>query len=116
MKHSGGCHCGTVSYEVDIDLERGVMSCNCSHCQMKGFLLSFVPAEKFTLLSGEENLQEYRFNTERIQHLFCKTCGVESFARGKDSKGADTVMINVRCLKDVDIDGLEVQKINGKNL
>ncbi len=115
MKHAGGCHCGAVSYEVEIDLEKDVLSCNCSHCQMKGFLLSFVPAGSFCLLSGEENLTEYRFNTGRIAHLFCATCGVESFARGKDAEGNDTIAINARCLEGVDPEELTVQKVNGRD-
>ncbi len=34
-----------------------------------------------------------------IDHLFCKTCGIESFARGSDGKGNEMVMININCLE-----------------
>jgi hypothetical protein len=47
-KHSGGCHCGDVRYEVETDLAR-VMTCNCSICQKRGALWSFVGAAKFNL-------------------------------------------------------------------
>jgi hypothetical protein len=77
-KRTGGCHCKAVRYEVDVDLAQPVLECNCSHCQIKGFLLAFVPDSAMTVLSGQDNLTEYRFNTEKLQHLFCKTCGVEA--------------------------------------
>lgn len=114
MKHAGGCHCGKVRYETDVDLGN-VIECNCSHCSRKGLTLSFVPASQFSLTSGEDNLSEYRFNTKKIQHLFCKDCGVQSFSRGKTKEGADTVAVNVRCLDEVSLEELEPNKFDGKN-
>jgi len=113
--YTGGCHCGKVRYEVSMDLQK-VMTCNCSHCHKKGFVLSFVPASQFKLLSGNDNLNEYRFNKKKIQHLFCKTCGTQSFGRGKAPDGSDTVMVNVRCLDDVDFSKLPTTEFNGKDM
>ncbi|MDB5187981.1 MAG: aldehyde-activating protein [Candidatus Kaiserbacteria bacterium] len=113
-KHSGGCHCKAVRYEVETDLEK-VIECNCSHCAIKGLLLTFVPATQFTLLQGEDNLTEYRFNTHKIQHLFCKTCGVESFGRGTNKEGAATIAINARCLDDIDLASLTRTPVDGKS-
>lgn len=112
--YSGGCHCGAVRYEVETDLAQ-VMECNCSYCRKQGWLLTFVPAAQFTLLSGEENLQEYRFNKKHIEHLFCKTCGISSFSRGKDQEGNLTFAVNVRCLDDLDLSTLTITKVNGKD-
>lgn len=114
MKYKGACHCKKVAYEVDLELGK-VISCNCSHCQIKGLLLAFVPAEKFTLLTGKDDLTSYKFNKKTIDHLFCKHCGVESFARAKNKEGEDTVAINVRCLEGVDIDSLDLVKVDGKS-
>ena len=47
--HRGGCHCGAVRYRVELDLSRPATQCNCSICSRTGTLLSFVPAEAFTL-------------------------------------------------------------------
>jgi len=115
MKYTGGCHCGAVKYEAEMDLTKG-MTCNCSHCSKKGFVLTFIPAAQFTLLSGEDNLTLYEFNNKMIQHLFCRTCGVESFGRGKGQGGAPTVMINARCLDDADLTKLTMTEFNGKDL
>jgi len=114
-RYTGGCHCGKVRYEVEADLGR-VFSCNCSICSKKGHLLSFVPAQQFKLLSGDDVLNEYQFNTRKIHHLFCRVCGIQSFARGTDRGGKATCAINVRCLDDVDLDSLNVTKVDGKRL
>ncbi len=114
-KYQGSCHCGKLEFEVETDLGK-VISCNCSHCAMKGLLLTFVPAEQFTLLSGENELTEYLFNKKLIRHLFCKTCGVQPIGCAKNQKGKDSVAINVRCLKDVDLDMLTLMPYNGKDI
>ena len=113
-RHQGGCHCGKVRYEVKIDLEAPVLACNCSMCGRTGTYLSFVGAGDFTLLSGEGELTDYRFNKHRIHHLFCRTCGIKSFARGVGRDGGPTVAVNVRCLDDVPLDQLEISHFNGK--
>jgi hypothetical protein len=113
--YSGGCHCGRVRYVADADLSR-VMSCNCSICRKRGALLAFVPAGKFKLASGADALTDYQFNKKIVHHLFCDTCGVSSFARGTGPDGAEMVAINVRCLDDVDLDGLNTVPFDGKSL
>ena len=111
--YQGGCHCGAVRYNVKTELEK-ILECNCSHCEKKGLLLNFVPENQFTLLSGEDNLTDYQFNKRVIHHLFCKTCGVQSFARGMGKNGP-TISINVRCLDGIDIKSLTLTPFDGKN-
>jgi hypothetical protein len=110
--HTGSCHCGAVKFEVTTDL-KSVISCNCSLCSRAGYLLSFVPSAQFKLLSGEDNLQDYRFNKHAIAHVFCKTCGVRSFAKGKRPDGQEMRAINVRCLAGVDPESLTITKVDG---
>lgn len=112
--HQGGCHCGAVRYQVEIDLSQPVISCNCSICGRSGTLLSFVPPDKFTLHQGEENLTDYQFNKKVIHHLFCKTCGIRSFARGQGPHGP-MVAINTRCLDDVELGSLKLHAYDGKS-
>lgn len=113
--HTGGCHCGAVRYQATTDLAQ-VISCNCSICQARGLLPSFVPAAQFTLLSGQDKLRDYQFGKKRIHHLFCADCGVESFARDTAPKGADMVAINVRCLEGVDLAALTLTPFDGRKL
>lgn len=114
MAYEGGCHCGAVAFTVDAEMPAQAMNCNCSHCRAKGFLLSFVPVDRFTLTQGEDALATYRFNTHKLAHRFCTTCGVQPFAEGTGPDGAEMRAVNLRAVPDCDIDGLELQKVDGK--
>ena len=108
----GGCHCGAVRFRIVTDLTR-VSYCNCSICRKKGILHHLVPPERFELLSGEDDLVAYRFNTGTAKHMFCRHCGVHPFYVPRSDP--DKIDINVRCLDDVDIAGLTVQPFDGRN-
>ncbi|PJE75535.1 aldehyde-activating protein [Candidatus Uhrbacteria bacterium CG10_big_fil_rev_8_21_14_0_10_48_11] len=112
--YTGGCQCGAVRYSVTTDLAK-LLTCNCSRCGKLGAILTFVPQNQFELLSGEDNLTSYLFNTKKINHLFCTTCGIESFARGSDKEGNKTIAINVRCLDGIDPETLSPTPVDGKN-
>ena len=113
--YHGQCHCGAVRYTAETDLS-GLMDCNCSRCRRLGWILKSVPAARFTLLGGAGSLTPYRFNTDRIEHLFCSICGVESFARGQDRQGNDLVMLNINCLEDAPaIDRASITHWDGAN-
>ncbi|MFN7132875.1 MAG: GFA family protein [Myxococcales bacterium] len=112
--YKGSCHCGRVQYEVAMELGP-VVTCNCSICSRTGSMLAFVPAAQFTLLSGEDALTDYQFGKKSIHHLFCATCGIRSFARGRDPGGNEMAAVNVRCLEGVDLDALQVHKYDGRS-
>jgi hypothetical protein len=100
---------------VTTDLS-SVVACNCSLCQKRGALWSFVPAEHFGLRAGAEDLKDYQFGKKTLHHLFCAQCGVGAFSRGKNPKGEDMVAVNVRCLDDVDIAALTPTPFDGRSL
>jgi len=112
--YEGGCQCGAVRYRVSVDLDHTI-TCNCSRCGKLGSILSFTGLGDFELLSGDEALTEYRFNSHRIRHLFCTTCGIESFARGQKPDGTEMVAINARCLDGVEPDQLKPQAVDGRS-
>jgi len=112
--YTGGCQCGKVRYKVSADIGEA-LSCNCSRCAKLGWLLAFVPTADFKLLSGEDGTTEFQFNKHVLHHLFCSTCGIESFARGIGPGGAETVALNVRCLDGIDLDLLTVKKFDGRS-
>ena len=111
---SGGCHCGAVRFEATTGVGE-VMACNCSLCAKTGWLLTFVPANSFKLIAGADHLTDYQFNRKTMHHVFCKTCGVHSFSRGQSPKGGEMYALNVRCLDDVDVNGLPVKHVDGKS-
>ena len=101
-------------FEAKVDLSQ-TMECNCSHCEKKGFILSFTPRENFRLTRGEDQLAEYRFNKKQIAHLFCRTCGVQPFGYGETPDGAQMAAINVRCLDGVDLKALTPKPVDGRS-
>jgi hypothetical protein len=112
--YHGSCQCGAIKYEVDVDLDHAV-TCNCSRCQRLGSVLSFTPRENFRLISGEGNLIEYLFNKHHIRHLFCKTCGIQSFAYGQMSDGTPMAAVNANCLDGVEPRQLKAQHVDGRS-
>lgn len=110
----GGCHCKKVRFEATLELKDAI-ECNCSHCQIKGLLLIFTPVSNFKLLSGDDALTEYRFNTKKIAHLFCTECGVEAFGRGKGPDGNETVAVNIRSLDNTDLGPVSRVPFDGKS-
>ena len=110
--YEGGCHCGRVRFRVTADLDR-VSECNCSMCAKKGFLHLIVPPEQFELLSGEDALTTYEFNTGVAKHRFCRHCGIHSFYTPRSDP--DKVDVNVRCLDGVDVATLRVTGFDGRN-
>lgn len=114
MKYQGSCHCGNIKFEVEGDINEA-LSCNCSICQRKGSLLSFFPADQFTLLGTFENVGSYTFNKHVIQHKFCQVCGVSPYAEGVDPKGNRFATVNIRCIENIDLEKIPVTHFNGKD-
>lgn len=98
--YRGSCQCGAVAFESDVDLDQ-IVICNCTRCRRLGSVLASAPPEAFILKSGEDDLSEYLFNSGKIHHLFCKTCGIQSFSCGEKPDGSSMVAINVNCLDGV---------------
>ncbi|GAA0744311.1 GFA family protein [Sphingomonas sp. ABOLD] len=113
MAFGGSCHCGAVVFEIAAEAPKEAMSCNCSHCRRKGFLLSFVPGDALSIVQGEAALTDYRFNQHNIAHRFCSVCGCQPFGMGKGPGGAAMAAINLRCVPTIDPDDLAIQKVDG---
>lgn len=115
MKYKGGCHCGSVVFEVQGELERA-MSCNCSICSRKGSLLWFVPRESFHLLGDDEAAATYTFNKHVIKHRFCPNCGIHPYGEGVGPDGREMAAVNIRCLDGIDLDSVQVDQFDGRSL
>lgn len=112
--HQGSCQCGAVAYEVDSDLD-GLIECNCTHCYRKGLVLAFIPPNAFRLKSGKEALSKHTFNTHKIEHMFCETCGVQPFAEGRSPSGDLMVAVNVRTLIDLEPWSWTATRVDGRS-
>jgi hypothetical protein len=113
VTHRGGCHCRRVRFEVEAPADLEVQDCNCSLCRMTGFLHLIVPASRFRLVSGAEDISEYTFNTGVAKHRFCRVCGVKSFYIPRSNP--DGVDVNVRCLDLGTVRSVAVESFDGAN-
>ena len=112
MIYRGGCHCGAIQFQVEAPEDLEVEDCNCSICRMTGFLHLIVPKSRFSLLSGNEHLATYVFNTGTAKHLFCKVCGVKSFYVPRSNP--DGIDVNVNCLS-TRPRSVKIQSFDGQN-
>jgi len=113
ITHRGGCHCGAVRFEVRAPARVVVQRCNCSMCSKSAYLHLIVPAADFRLLSGEEQLATYTFNTGVAKHRFCKTCGVKSFYVPRSNP--DGFSVNLRCVDPATLEHVTYEDFDGQN-
>ncbi len=99
-------------FQVDAPARIEALDCNCSICAKAGFLHLIVPATAFRLLSGQDDLSEYRWGTGAARHLFCRHCGVKSFYVPRSNP--DGFDVNVRCLDQETIAELVVTPFEGR--
>ena len=120
--YKGGCHCGAVRYEVDLDLDKGSLRCNCSLCSKSRAWFAFAPAERFALTSGEGAEIHYRWTPPgkpkpNLTYHICSTCGVRTHAEGMDPKGNAIVAVQVATLEGADPDVLAqgIRYVDGRH-
>ena len=113
ITHTGGCHCGRVRFEVVAPARIDVTDCDCSICSKSGYLHLIVPKSRFKLVSGEDTLTTYQFNTKTAKHLFCSVCGIKAFYVPRSNP--EGFSVNVRCLDEGTVTGMTLRKIDGRN-
>jgi hypothetical protein len=96
MHIDGGCHCGSITYDADIDPDT-VGICHCTDCQVlsgSAYVVS-VPAarEAFRLRTGQPKIyvKTAESGTKRAQ-AFCPECGTRIYA----SAVHDPPVFNIR--------------------
>ena len=109
----GGCHCGRVKFELELPDELVVHKCNCSICHKSGYLHLIVPSSRFRLLSGKQDLVDYRFHTGVARHLFCGTCGIKSYYVPRSHP--DAFSVNLNCIDLPDDIEVKIESFDGQN-
>lgn len=96
MKIEGSCHCGSITYEAEID-PNTVTICHCTDCQtLSGSAFRVVvPAkrEEFKLLTGEPKIyvKTGESGRKRVQS-FCGDCGTPIYS----AEVTDPKMFSIR--------------------
>jgi hypothetical protein len=111
--HKGGCHCGRVRFEVTAPSDLELTDCNCSICRMTGYLHLFVPKADFNLLSGQDDIETYTFNTGVAQHYFCRHCGIKSWYIPRSHP--DGISVNANCLDQETVTSQQIARFDGVN-
>jgi hypothetical protein len=82
MKIDGGCHCGAITYEAEVDPDK-VTVCHCTDCQtLSGSAFRVVVlTDRFRLLGGEPKiyLKTGESGRKRVQS-FCANCGTPIYS------------------------------------
>ncbi len=111
--HSGACHCGRVRIEVLAPADLELLECNCSMCSRSAYLHLIVAAHEFRLLSGADDLVEYRFGTGVAKHRFCRHCGVKAFYVPRSHP--DGYSVNALCLDPSTITSMRISLFDGRD-
>ena len=110
VTHRGGCHCGRVAFEIDAPARIRAIECNCSICRMGGFRHLIVPATRFRLLRGADDLATYTFNTGAAKHMFCRVCGIKAFYVPRSNP--DGIDVNVNCIEPGTIESIDITQFD----
>ena len=123
MTIKGSCHCGKTTFEIDADIPPALTRCTCSFCAKRGALYAYFQPEQFRLLSPQDNVATYRWNTKLVAHNFCPTCGCATFTdspafelNGNWDGKSRRLGVNARLFDDFDAAQAPVNVIDGKNL
>lgn len=109
-EQAGSCHCGAVRFRIKADVVE-LTTCDCSLCVKKNALMTKVHESELEMLSGQDVLRSYRWNTRRAQHFFCGECGIYTFHRKRAAP--DHYGVNVFCLDGFDHSAIPVRATEG---
>ncbi len=100
LRHKASCHCGAVQFELYLpDALQDVRRCDCSLCRRRGAIVASVPLSGIKILTGEDVLRLYQFNTNTARHYFCSLCGI--YTHHQRRSNPTEYGFNVACLEGI---------------
>jgi len=97
MKVDGGCYCGAIAYEAEVD-PATVGICHCTDCQQltgSAYRVSVpAPAATFKFLRGEpKTFIKTAESGNKRRHAFCGNCGSPIYATAPENPTAYTLRV-----------------------
>ncbi|MDB2387015.1 GFA family protein [Shewanella sp.] len=108
--HHASCHCGAVT--LSLSLPRGITElrrCNCSMCRRRGTIVTSAELEGLKVITGEDKLSLYQFNSFTAKHYFCSVCGI--YTHHQRRSNPTQFGVNVAC-----IDGVEPYELSNVSM
>jgi hypothetical protein len=98
--YPASCHCGKSRFTITIPSldTTTVTSCNCSICQINGYLNVYPLRKNVSFQSPYEELGSYAFASQTRVHKFCGTCGTSlliDFGRAEEEGLREHCAVNV---------------------
>jgi hypothetical protein len=111
--HKGSCHCGLITFEVDIDASAGTM-CNCRICTKLGGRQAIVKPDALRITSDASKHGNY--GNAIGGRTFCTTCGVHTFGHGDlPELGGAFVSVNLNSLDDIEQNDITLMHWDGRH-
>lgn len=109
------CHCRSVRFEIELsDGLNTALRCDCSFCRMRGAVAVSAELDGLKIVSGEDMLTEYQFNTKVARHYFCSVCGI--YTHHQRRSNPRQFGVNAACIEGVSpFDFAEVPVVDGIN-
>jgi hypothetical protein len=97
MKIDGGCHCGAITYEAEVDPDK-VAICHCTDCQtLSGSAFRTVvpaPSETFRLRTGQPKVYVKTADSgNRRAQAFCPECGTPIYSAAPENPPAYSLRV-----------------------
>ncbi len=123
MPITGSCHCGKTAFEIDGVIPAKLTRCTCSFCAKRGTLYAYYEPGQFRLTTPSADVATYRWQTKKVAHNFCATCGCGTYSDSPAFKPDGSwdgttrrIGVNARLFDDFDAAEAPVMVIDGKNL
>jgi hypothetical protein len=113
MSLEGSCHCGAIRFRVNAVISE-LTTCDCSLCAKRNAVMAKIAEHALIMVTGEELLTLYQWNTRKAKHYFCRQCGIYVFHRKRAAP--DHFGVNAFCLHDFDVKSMPVRPTQGANM
>ncbi|MEO7065310.1 MAG: hypothetical protein ABI114_00215 [Rhodanobacter sp.] len=123
MSIKGRYHCGKTSFEIAGKIPEQLTRCTCFFCSKRGAQYAYYRPDQFQVNALPPDDGVYRWNTQRVDHHFCNSCGRPTFSDslvferdGTWEQKTRRIGVNARLFDDFDAASAAIVVIDSKHL